>query len=106
MSDNCVAFFMSYCELGAMFDYKQDDFNSDSDVERLFIECKNFDTYESKDDFDRAPMCFIYGRGWKFLVERYGYEKLFEINKKVDWINSADIEEFKKEIEKRINEDK
>ena len=29
-----------------MSDYKQDDFNSDSDVERLFIKCKNFDTDE------------------------------------------------------------
>ena len=97
MDSDRVAFFWSYCDVGMMFDYKQSDFKDISDVEKLFKSCKN-SGYMEIDDWAPSPKCFIYDEGWEFLIERFGYESLFEINREVGWLNTENIELFKSDI--------
>lgn len=36
----------------------------------------------------------IYKDGWDFLIQHYGYEKLYKINKESDWLDCNSLEEF------------
>lgn len=100
MDSDRVAFFWSLCDSAIMFDYKQSDFKDISDVKRLFENCKNSCLI---DDYAHPPICFIYGEGWEFLIKRFGYESLFEINREVGWFNTKDIELFKSNIAHLMN---
>lgn len=40
--------------------------------------------------------------GWEFLIQQYGYEKLFEINIKSDWIDCEELDEFIKEAQSPV----
>lgn len=105
MDSDRVAFFWSYCDIGLMFDYKQSDFKDISDVKELFKSCKNSGRREP-DDWAPSPMCSIYNEGWEFLIERFGYESLFEINREVGWLNTKNIELFKSNISHLMNKGK
>ena len=105
MDSDRVAFFWLYCDIGLMFDYKQSDFKDISDVKELFKSCKNSGRREP-DDWAPSPMCSIYNEGWEFLIERFGYESLFEINREVGWLNTKNIELFKSNISHLMNKGK
>lgn len=53
-------------------------------------------------DYCQILEAVIYNDGWDFLINYYGYETLFEINKKSGWLNSENIDEFKLDIESNI----
>ena len=40
--------------------------------------------------------------GWEFLIQQYGYEKLFEINIKSDWIDCEELDEFIEALESTV----
>ena len=39
-------------------------------------------------------LAVISKEGWDFLIQKYGYERLFEINNRSGWIDCETIEEF------------
>lgn len=39
-------------------------------------------------------LAVISKEGWEFLIQQYGYEKLFEINIKSGWIDCETLNEF------------
>ena len=104
MNNYRVAFFWSFCDIGMMFDYKQSDFNDISDVKRLFENCRD-SCLKIGDYWARSPMCQMYNEGWEFLIERFGYEDLFKINREVGWLNTEDIELFKSDIVDLMSEE-
>lgn len=52
-------------------EYTEEDLMNSEIVERLFDYCQILEAYITKS-------------GWDFLINHYGYEKLFDIDKKVD----------------------
>ena len=54
---------------------------SQSLLERLFDYCQILEAYITKS-------------GWLFLINHYGYEKLFEIDKRSRWFDEDTIESF------------
>ncbi|SHJ96051.1 hypothetical protein SAMN02745163_02930 [Clostridium cavendishii DSM 21758] len=44
----------------------------------------------------------IYLEGWNFLIDKYGYEALYEIDKESGWFDSESIEEFIEEIKNEM----
>ena len=52
-------------------EYTRDELIKPEIVEELFDYCQILEAYITK-------------KGWAFLIEYYGYEKLYEIDKKVD----------------------
>ena len=54
-------------------DYYEDDLKEEKIVEELF-------------DYAQILLAYIEYEGWKFLIDQYGYEKLYEIDKKSGWL--------------------
>lgn len=54
-------------------------------------------------DYCQILLAFITKPGWFYLVEHYGYEELFELDKKSCWIDCETIEEFKTWIDYYIS---
>lgn len=46
----------------------------------------------------------ILKKGWDFLIEFYGYQKLYDINKKSGWFDCENMEEFVLCIEENIKD--
>lgn len=44
-------------------------------------------------------LAVISKEGWYFLIQQYGYERLFEINNQSGWIDYETIGEFVEELE-------
>lgn len=40
--------------------------------------------------------------GWLFLLKQYGYEKLYEIDKKSGWFDSSTLEQFIEDVDLEI----
>ena len=75
--------------------YTSDDLSSAENVKELF-------------DYMQILLAVISKEGWNFLIQQYGYEKLFEINSRSGWIDCETIDEFIEalEYEKEISPEK
>ena len=62
-------------------EYTEEDLMNPEIVERLFDYCQILEAYITKS-------------GWLFLINHYGYEKLFEIDKRSRWFDEDTIERF------------
>ena len=67
-------------------EYTKEDLMNPSKVEELFDYCQVLEAYISKS-------------GWEFLIQYYGYEKLYQIDKKSGWLGAETLEEFKSYID-------
>ncbi len=45
----------------------------------------------------------ITNRGWEYLIKRYGFNKLFEIDKRSGWFDCENIEEYKSWVELQMS---
>ncbi|MBE6850771.1 MAG: hypothetical protein E7504_03385 [Ruminococcus sp.] len=59
-------------------------------VEELFDYCQILEAYITK-------------KGWAFLIEYYGYEKLYEIDKKSGWLDNETLEEYISSVQYEID---
>lgn len=50
-------------------------------------------------DYMQIFLAVISKEGWNFLIQQYGYERLFEINNRSGWIDCETIGEFVEELE-------
>jgi len=62
-------------------EYIKDDLMKPEVVEELFDYCQILEAYITK-------------KGWEFLIDYYGYEKLYEIDKKSGWLDDETLEEY------------
>ena len=61
--------------------FTSDDLSVSDNVEKLF-------------DYMQILLAVVSKEGWNFLIQKYGYERLFEINSRSGWIDCETIEEF------------
>ena len=89
---NTLAFYVYPLPQGTSF--TADDLSVPGNVEMLF-------------NYMQIWLAAISKEGWEFLIQQYGYEKLFEINIKSDWIDCEELDEFIEalEYEKEISPD-
>lgn len=45
-------------------------------------------------DYMQILLAVVSKEGWDFLIRKYGYERLFEINNRSGWIDSETLDEF------------
>lgn len=86
-SKKCLAFYIYPEPKGTR--YFDDDLKHETTVKILFDYCQIFDA-------------IIYKEGWRFLIDYHGYEKLFEINKRSDYLDASTLEEFIEEVNQEI----
>ena len=67
-------------------EYTKDDLAVPSKVEELFDYCQILEANITKS-------------GWDFLIQFYGYEKLYQIDKKSGWFDAENLEEFQRCIQ-------
>lgn len=70
-------------------EYTKEDLINPSKVEELFDYCQILEAYISKS-------------GWEFLIQYYGYEKLYQIDKKSGWLDAETLEEYKSYIDYKM----
>ena len=70
-------------------EYDQTDLSNPEVVKNLFDYCQILEGYITKS-------------GWEFLISRYGYEALYEINKKSGWLDAGSLEEYIKALDYEI----
>lgn len=66
--------------------FSRDDLSREGQVIILFDYCQILEAVISK-------------QGWNFLIDFYGYEQLFYMNRKSDWLDCSTVEEFIFEVE-------
>ena len=76
---SALAFYVYPAPQGTIFTSK--DLSVAENVEKLF-------------DYMQILLAMISKEGWDFLIWKYGYEKLFEINNRSDWIDCETLDEF------------
>ncbi|MDE6664718.1 MAG: hypothetical protein K2K14_00795 [Ruminococcus sp.] len=64
-----------------LMEYTKNDLMNPSKVEELFDYCQILEAYITKS-------------GWKFLINYYGYEKLYEIDIKSGWFDAETLDEY------------
>lgn len=101
MSAPTLAYFISSCDPGLWILFKEEDLNEPSKVKRLFDLCKQSENPKIRYS-DNPTSCVIYEEGWKYLIGHYGFEKLFEINREVDWLDTDAVWFFKINVEQYI----
>lgn len=84
---NTLAFYVYPLPQGTSF--TADDLSVPGNVEMLF-------------NYMQIWLAAISKEGWEFLIQQYGYEKLFEINIKSDWIDCEELDEFIEALEYEI----
>lgn len=61
-------------------------------------ELMNPDTVQELFDYCQILEAYITKQGWQFLIDYYGYEKLYEIDRKSGWLSecsdSDSLEEY------------
>ena len=62
-------------------EYTEEDLKNPKLVEELFDYCQILEATITK-------------QGWEFLVDCYGFEKLYEIDKKSGWFDEETLEEY------------
>lgn len=70
-------------------EYTKEDLTVPSKVEELFDYCQILEAYITKS-------------GWDFLIQYYGYDKLYQIDKKSGWFDAENLEEFQLCIQAEI----
>lgn len=70
-------------------EYTKEDLKNENKVEELFDYCQILEGVITKE-------------GWNYLIEEYGYEKLFYINNKSGWFDCDTLEEYICMIENNI----
>ena len=70
-------------------EYTKEDLLKPEKVEELFDYCQILEAYITK-------------KGWQFLIERYGYDKLYEIDKRSGWLSDQSTESNLEEYIERI----
>ena len=63
-------------------EYTRDDLMNPDKVGELFDYCQILEAYITKS-------------GWDFLINHYGYDGLYDIDKKSGWFDAENLEEFK-----------
>jgi hypothetical protein len=81
---NTLAFYIYPTPRGTHYTSK--DLNTPEKVEKLF-------------DYMQIHLAIISKEGWDFLIKQYGYEQLFEINKRSKWLDCKSLKEFIERIE-------
>ena len=71
-------------------EYTRDELIKPEIVEELFDYCQILEAYITK-------------KGWAFLIEYYGYEKLYEIDKKSGWLDDETLEEYISSVQYEID---
>jgi len=84
---NTLAFYVYPLPQGTSF--TADDLSVPGNVEMLF-------------NYMQIWLAALSKEGWEFLIQQYGYEKLFEINIKSDWIDCEELDEFIEALEYEI----
>ena len=59
-------------------EYTKEELMDPNKVEELFDYCQILEAYITKE-------------GWEFLIRHYGYEKLYEIDKKSGWFDAGGV---------------
>lgn len=70
-------------------EYTKEDLMNPNKVEELFDYCQILEAYITKS-------------GWEFLIQHYGYEKLYEINNKSGWLDADNLDDFISWVEYEI----
>lgn len=70
-------------------EYTKEDLMNPNKVEELFDYCQILEAYITKS-------------GWKFLIQHYGYKKLYEINNKSGWLDADNLDDFISWVEYEI----
>ena len=90
--DSVLAFyFYTWSEPYNYREYTKEELMNPEKVEELFSYCSILQAY-------------IKAAGWRFLIDYYGYEKLFEIDKRSLWIDEDTLEEYIESVEVMISE--
>ena len=75
-------------------EYTKEDLLKPEKVEELFDYCQILEAYITK-------------TGWQFLIESYGYDKLYEIDKRSGWLSDrsteSNLEEYIEQIKYEIS---
>ena len=71
-------------------EYTKEDLMNPEIVEELFDYCQILEAYISK-------------KGWAFLIDYYGYEKLYEIDKKSGCFDDETLEEYIASVQYEID---
>ena len=50
-------------------------------------------------DYCQILEAYITKKGWAFLTDHYGYEKLYEIDKKSGWTDEDTLEGYKERVQ-------
>lgn len=70
-------------------EYTMEELMKPSKVEELFDYCQILEAYITKS-------------GWYFLINFYGYKKLYDIDKNSGWFDAENLEEFKLSVQAQI----
>lgn len=70
-------------------EYTKEDLMNVAKVEELFDYCQILEAYITKS-------------GWDFLIQQYGWEGLYQINQKSDWIYAETITEFQSYVKEEM----
>ena len=55
-------------------------------------------------DYCQILRAHITKAGWTYLIDKFGFDLLFEWNNESGWMDCPDIEEFKSDVAERIND--
>lgn len=73
-----------------VLEYTKEQLMNPKIVEELFDYCQILEAYITK-------------KGWFFLIDYYGYERLYEIDKASGWIDADTLEEYKEWVKYKIS---
>lgn len=82
-------YYFPYADNHKIIEYTAEDLSTSQQIEELFDYCQILEAYITPD-------------GWQFLIEKYGWEKLFEINNKSGWFWAEDVEDYKLYVQEDI----
>lgn len=71
-------------------EYTEEDLKNPKTVEELFDYCQILEAYITK-------------KGWEFLINHYGYEELYEIDRKSGWLDDETLEEYISSVQYEID---
>ena len=85
-----LAFYLyPFAENQKAIEYTRADLMNPDKVEELFNYCQILEAYVTKS-------------GWDFLISYYGYDGLYNIDKKSGWFDAKDLEEFKLYVDGQV----
>lgn len=79
-----------YWPIGSNKKYRECDLDDEKAVEMLF-------------DYAQVLEVNVTCKGWNYLIKRYGFEKLFEIDKRSGWFDGDNVEEYKSWVELQMS---